>query len=308
VEDEEDEDENRNSQRRRPRTISTSTLDSDAAPLGDDAITDFTSRAKTRWTPTQTDEELAAEETLERRRFEKEMQRERRRERKETKRLAEMGAFSGIRNGNPGAELDVNSSEFEGFPGSGSGLPPSADEFGPFVGGSSTHVESPAHPEVMDSGMELRGDLSDDREEDADFGATAYTKKRRFGDGGASGSGSGSHTRSRSRTSASISADGDKGFTSRSNIESTIAGANGSVSTKGKSKLRSKSKSSKGSDKGDSSKVKQSKSSVTSSSAAPSLPSPPLLPSPGVKILAHDFDGEPYFLNSFYSTRFSMRN
>ncbi|KAG8829345.1 hypothetical protein FRC17_006735, partial [Serendipita sp. 399] len=166
---------------RRIRTISTSTLDSDAAPLADDAIIDFTARAQQRWAPSRNDEELAVEERIERERIEREQRKESRRERKEMKRLAEMGAFSSPMDGE----------EFEGFPGSGQLSHPgalgqessSADEFGPFVTVSGDQMPAQEDKEV---------------EDDADFDAAAYTKKRRTG--GGEDSGSGSHSRSRSRT------------------------------------------------------------------------------------------------------------
>ena len=163
----------------RARTISTSTLDSDAAPLADDAINDFTARAQRRWAPDVTEEQLAAEEEAERERFETEERRARRTERRGLKRLAEMGIFNNHQ----------NSDEFEGFVGSGSGVLPVADEFGPFVG--SQAGELPAQREQEDDGV-------------ADFDAAAYTTKRGAGQNGSS------HSRMHSRTSASLSAGEDR--------------------------------------------------------------------------------------------------
>jgi hypothetical protein len=160
----------------RARTISTSTLDSDAAPLADDAINDFTARAQQRWAPDVTDEQLAAEEEAERGRLETEERRARRSERRELKRLAEMGNFINHQ------RLD----EFEGFVGSGSGVSPVPDEFGPFVGSQAS--ELPAQHEQEDEGV-------------ADFDAAVYTTKRGVGKNGSS------HSRKHSRTSASLSAE-----------------------------------------------------------------------------------------------------
>ena len=163
----------------RARTISTSTLDSDAAPLADDAINDFTVRAQRRWAPDITDEQLAAEEEAERGRLETEGTASRTK-RRELKRLAEMGIFN----------THQNSDEFEGFVGSGSGVPPATDEFGPFVGSQAAR-ELPAQHEQEDEGV-------------ADFDAAAYTTKRGAGQNGSS------HSRKHSRTSASLSAEGDR--------------------------------------------------------------------------------------------------
>jgi len=255
----------------RTRAISTSTLDSDAAPLADEAITNFTARAQERWAPLQTDEQLAAEEAEERERAEQQLRKERRKERKEMKRLAEAGAL----------ESGTNSG-FEGFPGSGDGAAPGPDEFGPFVGtqqGVGYGRNNKLH----------RHTSSDDKdEEDADFDAGAYTKKRRDGEG--SRSGSGTHSRSHSRTSASLSNEGSRGpmcdlrpikgrkqpIPSRTD-DRFSAGQSSDIGGKTKTKRSNRSDS------------KHSKSSFTSSSAT--LPSPSLVPSHDVKI-NHDFDGE----------------
>ena len=183
-EDAEDEDgPTRGSRARTSGLISTSTLDSDAAPLADDAISDFATRAQQRWAPDVTDEQLTAEEAAERERLEKEEHRARRRERRELNRLAEMGIFNSQQN------LD----EFEGFPGSGSGVSRVADDFGPFVGGQAG--EPPAQREQEDEGV-------------ADFDAVAYTSKR--GAGSSSEQNGSSHSRKHSRTSASLSAAEDR--------------------------------------------------------------------------------------------------
>lgn len=281
--DDEEQEERRAARRnRRPRAISTSTLDSDAAPLADEQITDFTTRANQRWAPTHTDEELAVEERRERERIEKEMRREERKERKALKKLAQQGAFAG------------EDEEFEGFPGSGAGVvvtprrgsssiaspapdAGAADEFGPFVAGSqaSTHQRT----------------ASEDREEEeADFDAAAYTKKSRAG-GDGSQSGSGSHSRSRSRTSASLSADGSttRPKPGRSPQPSPLGQEfNGPSSPKPTSVTPRKKK-----EKKDHTRAKPSKSSLGSSTATPSLPSPKSSPALDVKIHSQDFDGVP---------------
>jgi hypothetical protein len=284
-------DENGPAGSRRPRTISTSTLDSDAAPLGDDAITDFTARAHQRWAPTQTDEELRAEEATERERIEKEMRKEQRKERKQIKRLAEQGAFT-----------DGNA-EFEGFPGSGYGptgaLSPTttgADEFGPFVAGEG---EASSSQDPKQSNM--NGDKEE--EEDADFGASAYTKKRRSGggEGSRSGSGSGSHTRSRSRTSASVSTEGTRTHHQSSKHITNPKSPLSEPSNDTPSPL-SPTKERKSSSKSGTKKSKRTKSSVTSSSATQSLPSPALTPSADIQIHSQDFDG---MLHFFVTTEYS---
>lgn len=164
----------------RARTISTSTLDSDAAPLADDAIIDFTARAQQRWAPDVTDKQLAIEEATERERLETEEHGARRKERRDLKRLAKMGVLNGHQ----------NPDEFEGFIGSGSAASPFVEEFGPFVGGQAS--ETPAqHEQEEDEGL-------------ADLDAVAYTTKR------GAGQNSSSHSRKHSRTSASLSAEEDQ--------------------------------------------------------------------------------------------------
>jgi hypothetical protein len=252
----------------RTRAISTSTLDSDAAPLADEAITDFTTRAQERWAPSQTDEQLAAEEAEERERVEQQLRKERRKERKEMKRLAEAGAFE-----------DGTDTGFEGFPGSGVGAAPGPDEFGPFVGtqqGAGYGTDNVLH----------RHTSSDDKdEEEADFDAGAYTKKRR--DGGGSHSGSGTHSRSHSRTSASISNEGSRGSmrdprSTKARNQPSLSRTDDRLSTGQSSDITGKIKT-KRSDR--------SKSKHSNSSATQSLPSPSLVPSHDVKI-NHEFDGE----------------
>ncbi|PVF93436.1 hypothetical protein CPB86DRAFT_808970 [Serendipita vermifera] len=271
----------------RPRTISTSTLDSDAAPLADDAITDFTARAHQRWAPSQTDEELRAEEALERERIEKDMRKEQRRERKQMKRLAEQGAFAGDESG-----------DFEGFPGSGYGpteprspTTAGADDFGPFVAGEGVASSSQGAKQ-----RNLSGDKEE--EEDADFDASAYTKKRRpGGEGSRSGSGSGSHTRSRSRTSASVSTEGTRTHhqSSKPSVKPKSPLSEPSSDTTSPSNPPKERKSSS---KSGTKKSKRTKSSVTSSSATQSLPSPALTPSADVQIHSQEFDGVPGGLDS----------
>lgn len=245
---------------RRPRAISTSTLDSDAAPLADDAIAGFTAKAHQRWAPPQTDEELAAEELREQERLEQEAQRERRRERKQIKKLAALGAFSG-------------SQDFEGFPGSGSGAPPTLDEFGPFIG----------HP--VQQPEQLKPDSGEDREEDADFGATAYTKKRRTAGSESSRSGSGSHSRTRSTL-----APGDSNDTTESKrTQEPVTPKKQRLSPTSILETDSPARKSKTKPHGKSTTTQQSKSSTASSS---SVHSPTLVLSPDVKIQSHEFDGQ----------------
>ncbi|KAG8869179.1 hypothetical protein FRC20_002006 [Serendipita sp. 405] len=256
---------------RRTRTISTSTLDSDAAPLADDVIVDFTSRAQERWAPSRTDEELAIEERMERERIEKELRKEQRKERKEMKRLAETGAFSS----------SIDGEEFEGFPGSGqvsrSGIPSSdkGDEFGPFVTSTSSQPTPKEDKEL---------------EDEADFDAAAYTKNRRTGNGEGSRSGSGSHSRSRSRTSASLSVDGSTKTHEKTYRPKARSSEKGTVDPR--SPLSDKGSPNPSTPRKQSKRSKQSKSSRASSSATTSIPSPISTPSPDVRIDSQDFDGE----------------
>jgi hypothetical protein len=268
-EDDENHDEYARRPRTRPRAISTSNLDADAAPL-DDATLDFRTQALERWAPPQTDEELAAEEALEQQRAEKELRKAQRRQRKDLKRLAESGAFS-----------HTEGQEFEGFPGSGSGSVNTPDEFGPFVG-----VTSSSKTNNGSANDHTRVSSVDEDDKDVEFGAVAYMKKRRVAGGDGSRSGSGSHSRSRSRTSASISADGSQPHPRTATSTSSSQGA----------KLRTPTGPSHKTAKGvTSSNGRRSKSSVTSSSATQSLPSPTLLPSSDVKINTQDFEGKQYF-------------
>lgn len=251
----------------RARTISTSTLDSDAAPLADDAINDFTVRAQRRWAPDITDEQLAAEEEAERGRLETEGTASRT-ERRELKRLAEMGIFN----------THQNPDEFEGFVGSGSGVPPVHDEFGPFVG-SQAH-ERPAQHEQEDEGV-------------ADFDAAAYTTKRGAGQNGSS------HSRKHSRTSASLSTEGDRRRTSApstpvppTNFENqTVPVLKAPKTKRRKSGALSASSATKS---GGSNRSKSSHGSTPSTS----LQSPSGPPSPAVQVEAQpepEFEGWRYF-------------
>jgi len=165
---------------RRARTISSSTLDSDAAPL-DPSVLDGVSVARLAAATAAAEEEQ---------RRAKEERRRLRRERKELKRMA-MAMAMGMQ---PGGEQG-----FEGFPGSGPGFhasgpgsgsgsmsatsSPFAEEFGAFAHGQSATV------------------FEDDVDADgADFGAESYA--RRTPHGTASG---GTGSDSLSRTSASNS-------------------------------------------------------------------------------------------------------
>ncbi|EPQ53873.1 hypothetical protein GLOTRDRAFT_94902 [Gloeophyllum trabeum ATCC 11539] len=167
--------------RRRTRsgqlTVSSSTtLDSDAAPL-DPATIDQLPNMQLR----------AAAEAEQRR--QKEEKRARRRERKEMKKLAAALALESAEGG-----------DFEGFPGSGSGgahgnIP------SPFMPGSSQGDSSHSGPSKSGRGdqPEFQADVDD---EDADFGGDFYAKR-------ATGNGSDRGSDSRSRTSASLSNSGD---------------------------------------------------------------------------------------------------
>lgn len=165
---------------RRDRTISSSTLDSDAAPLDPSAIDELSAARLAAATAAAEDERRRA----------KEERRALRRERKELKRVAmEMGLS--LQKGE----------EFEGFQGSGGDVPyrsrtgPSSgsdslpgspfvnEEFGPFAGG----------PQAQDG---------DDADADhADFGAESYARRKPNG----TSSGGGSDSRSRTSGSASNS-------------------------------------------------------------------------------------------------------
>jgi len=238
----------------RARTISTSTLDSDAAPLADDAINDFTARAQRRWAPDVTDEQLAAEEGAERRRLEMEGRRARRTERRELKRLAEMGNFNNHQN------LD----EFEGFVGSGSGVSPGADEFGPFV--DSQASELPTQHEQEDEGV-------------ADFDAAAYTTKRGAGQIGSP------HSRKHSRTSALLSAEGDRRRTPVSSTPVTSTNFEGQTTPvpKAQKSKRRKSDALSASSATKSGSSNRSKS-LHGSTPSTSLRSPSVPPSPSVQV------------------------
>jgi len=281
ADEEEEEEEERNygeharRPRTRPRAISTSNLDEDAAPL-DDATFNIRIAAQQRWAPSRTDEELAAEEALEQERAEKELRKAQRRQRKKLKRLAESGAFDG-----------AEGEEFEGFPGSGGGPVNAGDEFGPFVGVTSPPQQNPDSP-------------SDDKDEEVDFGASAYTQKRRVADGEGSRSGSGSHSRSRSRTSASISADGSQPRTRPSNTTASNQGDKLQTPVRPSHKPKPTKEANPN--------ARRSKSSVTSSSATQSLPSPTLQPSPDVKINTHDFEGGYWYPASSSLPRFLTSN
>lgn len=261
--------------RTRPRAISTSNLDEDAAPL-DDVTLDFRTRAQERWAPSKTDEELAAEEALEQQRVEKEQRKAQRLQRKELKRLAELGAFN-----------HAEGEEFEGFPGSGGGSVNGPEEFGPFVG-----VASLPQTNNGSAGGHTHVSSDDKDDEDVEFGAAEYMKKRRGQGGDGSRSGSGSHSRSRSRTSASISADGSQPRPQPPMTTSSGQGPKPQTPTRPRHKTTKEATSSNG---------RRSKSSITSSSVTQSLPSPTLLPSSDIKINTQEFDGKHYVHCCFHS-------
>ena len=241
---------------RTPGLVSTSTLDSDAAPLADDAIDDFTARAQQKWAPGITDEQLAAEEADERERLEAEERRAQRKGIKELKRLAEMGIFNNHH----------NPDEFEGFVGSGSAVSPVPDEFGPFVGGQAS--ERPAQSEQEDEGV-------------ADFDAVAYTAKRGAGQNGSS------HSRKHSRTSASLSTEEHRSRTPAPNTSlppTDFQGQTTPISKAPKSKRRKSGALSASSTtkSGSSNRSKLSHGSTPSTS----LRSPSVPPSPSVQVEA----------------------
>lgn len=160
----------------RSRTISTSTLDSDAAPLDSSTIEEL-SAAQIAERVTREDEERRA----------KEERRQRRRERKELKRAVLVLSMSG-------------EGEFEGFPGSGPEHGHIASPFQSSTAGSSD-LSSPHRQEDFGpfEQSQIHDDYDADDAETGDLDADAYT--RRAPRGASMGSGSDS----RSRTSASNS-------------------------------------------------------------------------------------------------------
>lgn len=164
-----DDDEDERGWRRRPiGTVSSSTLDSDAAPLDASTIARLSS-------PDRAEIEQQRWEEEARRKAERKA---RRRERRERERMSALLTL----NGGVLAEGDG----FEGFQGSGASslLPPPVAEFGPFVSGQEEQLAT--------------GDVSEDAD-DADLGGGLYTRKQR------TAVWSGSRSDSRSRTSASTS-------------------------------------------------------------------------------------------------------
>ncbi|KAJ8590055.1 hypothetical protein M405DRAFT_816855 [Rhizopogon salebrosus TDB-379] len=168
-------DEDERGWRRRPLgTVSSSTLDSDAAPLDASTIARLSS-------PDRMEIEQQRREEEARRKAERKA---RRRERRERERMSTMLSLNG-------GSLDEGD-DFEGFQGSGETYLPQAVEFGPFVSGPE---------QLLATGND--GEGSEDAD-DADLGGGLYTRKQHTS---AVWSGSGSD--SRSRTSASIS-NGDR--------------------------------------------------------------------------------------------------
>ena len=162
-----------------PPAISTSTLDSDAAPLDSAAIASHATKH--------------AEEAA------RAARRARRRERKEMKRAALALALEHA------AILDNDNAEFEGFPGSGSRRTAAGELPSPHF------VRDGASARAA---QELRGvaDHNDDDEdededdEEGDFDASSYAR----GASGSSDSGRGSDSRSRTSTSLSLSLSGQQ--------------------------------------------------------------------------------------------------
>ncbi|KAI0945124.1 hypothetical protein AcV7_001747 [Taiwanofungus camphoratus] len=171
---------------RRSRTISSSTLDSDAAPLDASTIEHLSAARLAEAT-------AAAEE--ERRRAKEERHRLRR-ERKELKRMAAAMAMGMHRYGEE---------EFEGFPGSGYAGPQLQ---GPGSGsGSMSPISSPySSPFTEEFGPFAQGQSSipeDDDADGADFGAESYTRRSAHGAASETGSGSRSASNSNSNTDPS---------------------------------------------------------------------------------------------------------
>jgi hypothetical protein len=211
---------------RRERTTSSSTLDSDAAPLDASAIQNLSS-------PRPPPPELSAEEQ------EKEARRQRRRERKERKfantalssqATDEFEGFPGSGSGPPirspleGSQhthsstpsshtIAVDASDdFEGFPGSGSHVPrrPHAgssrsDDFGEFAQADFGGIKSTKGRTIVPHEQNGRADGEVDGNEDEDLGGELYSRHR------AGGSSHGSD--SRSRTSGSQSQHSQGRFT-----------------------------------------------------------------------------------------------
>ncbi|KAG9311913.1 hypothetical protein JVU11DRAFT_8174 [Chiua virens] len=166
-------------------TASSSTLDSDAAPLDASTIERLTSPDHFA--------ALAAQRESERRRLEAEEEtrrkaerRARRQERKTRERAAALMSLTG------GTQSPSDVDTFEGFQGSGDGPVPS-----PFSLHQALDVASQCH---LDSDRLRGGELDDG--EDADLGGELYTRRKKSA---AALSASGSD--SRSRTSASFSAE-----------------------------------------------------------------------------------------------------
>lgn len=166
-----DDEDERGWRRRALGTASSSTLDSDAAPLDASTIARLSSPDRAEAEQHRRDEEAQ-------RKAEKKA---RRRERKERERMSTLLSLNG--------DSLVKGSGFEGFQGSGESVMPPlpVDEFGPFV---------QEQEELSVIGGE--GEGSEDVD-DADLGGELYTRKKRQ----SVWSGSGSD--SRSRTSASVS-------------------------------------------------------------------------------------------------------
>ncbi|KAG1779289.1 hypothetical protein EV702DRAFT_1087235 [Suillus placidus] len=166
-----DDEDERGWRRRALGTASSSTLDSDAAPLDASIIARLSSPDRAEAEQHRRDEEV--QRKVERK--------ARRRERRERERMSTLLSLNG-------GSL-VKGSDFEGFQGSGESAIPSlpADAFGPFMRGQE---------ELSAIGGE--GECSEDVD-DADLGGELYTRKKRQ----SVWSGSGSD--SRSRTSASVS-------------------------------------------------------------------------------------------------------
>ncbi|EJD51000.1 hypothetical protein AURDEDRAFT_112057 [Auricularia subglabra TFB-10046 SS5] len=153
---------------------SSSTLDSDAAPIDDSAIENLS------WD--------AAREAEERERAER---RAARRHRKEMKRAAAALAAG------------VGEDEFEGFPGSGAYLPPAhSQDFGAFVQAPTPPPSEPPYQQPQ------HAQVSSNDDDEADFGAELYTRKtgssvRSGSDARSSSSGGRRKKSAKSSTSAS---------------------------------------------------------------------------------------------------------
>ncbi|KAI0784075.1 hypothetical protein C8Q75DRAFT_810416 [Abortiporus biennis] len=167
----------------RARTISTSTLDSDAAPLDPSTIDELSAE---RMAASIAAQKAAQEEE----RRAKEERRRKRRERRESKKALELalqreGEFEGFQGSGSGFSSPFHNSNGPGSDSTSSPMP--QEDFGPFA-------SAQQHVDMLSNLLNDEADI-----EGADFGAETYAK--RVTNGNSTGTGSDS----RSRTSASNS-------------------------------------------------------------------------------------------------------